>query len=171
MNFIYSKKSFNKENSRPNWSQLWILAIIHERNNTNSTKSLLQKLEKEETLPNSFMRQAFVTLITNVKRKENCIPTSFVNIDAKPLKKVSKSNSAIYVVVSRKVMINSFATPWTVACQATLSMGLLRQGYYTGLPCPPGDLPSPEIKPQSLALAGGFLTNSATWEVSNIYVG
>ena len=94
-----------------------------------------------------------------------------MNIDAKPLKKVSKSNSAIYVVVSRKVMINSFATPWTVACQATLSMGLLRQGYYTGLPCPPGDLPSPEIKPQSLALAGGFLTNSATWEVSNIYVG
>ena len=73
MNFIHSKKPFNKENSRPNWSQLWILAIIHERNNTNSTKSLLQKLEKEETLPNSFMRQAFVTLITNVKRKENCI--------------------------------------------------------------------------------------------------
>ena len=34
-----------------------------------------------------------------------------------------------------------FATPWTVAYQAALSMGLSRQGYWSGLPCPPpGDL-------------------------------
>ena len=41
-----------------------------------------------------------------------------------------------------------FATPWTVACQAPLSMGFSRQGYWSGLPCPsPGDLPDPGIKP------------------------
>ena len=39
------------------------------------------------------------------------------------------------------VMFN-FATPWTVACQAPLSMGFFRQEYWSGLPChPPGDLP------------------------------
>ena len=62
-----------------------------------------------------------------------------------------------------------FVTPWTVACQAPLSMGFSRQEYWSGLPClPPGDLPDPGIKPVSLmtpAVAGGFLTASATWEV------
>ena len=57
-------------------------------------------------------------------------------------------------------------TPWTVACQAPLSMGFSRQEYCSGLPfLPPGDLPDPGIKPRSLvspALAGGFFTTSAT---------
>ena len=58
------------------------------------------------------------------------------------------------------------ATPWTAACQASRSMGFSRQGYWSGLPClPPGDLPNPGIKLASLALAGGFFTTSATWEV------
>ena len=49
-----------------------------------------------------------------------------------------------YLLFSCKVMSNSFVTPWTVACQAPLSMGFSRQQYWSGLPCPPsGDLPSP----------------------------
>ena len=41
--------------------------------------------------------------------------------------------------------------------------GFSRQEYWSGLPCPPpGDLPNPGIKPTSPALAGGFLTTSAT---------
>ena len=53
--------------------------------------------------------------------------------------------------------IQLFVTPWTVACQAPLSMGFSRQGYWNGLPFPsPGDLPNPEIEPMSPALAGGF---------------
>ena len=56
-------------------------------------------------------------------------------------------------------MSNSFSTPCTVACQAPLSMGFPRQGYWSGLPFPsPGDLPDPGIKPMSPALAGGFFT-------------
>ena len=44
-----------------------------------------------------------------------------------------------------------FAIPGTVAHQAPLSMGLFRQEYWSGLPCPPpGDLPNPGIKPASL---------------------
>ena len=31
---------------------------------------------------------------------------------------------------------DSFATPWTVACQAPLSMGFSRQEYWNGLPFP-----------------------------------
>ena len=56
-----------------------------------------------------------------------------------------------------------------VACQTPLSMGFSRQEYWSGLPLPsPGDLPNPGMEPTSLAppaLAGGFFTTSATWEV------
>ena len=57
-------------------------------------------------------------------------------------------------------------TLWTAACQAPLSMGFSKQEYCSGLPCPPlGDLPDPGIESlMSPALAGGFFTNSATWE-------
>ena len=38
--------------------------------------------------------------------------------------------------------VQLFATPWTVACQAPLSMWVSRQEYWRGLPFPsPGDLP------------------------------
>ena len=38
----------------------------------------------------------------------------------------------------------------TVARQAPLSMGLSRQEYWSGLPCPPpGDLPGPGTEPAS----------------------
>ena len=40
-----------------------------------------------------------------------------------------------------------------VACQAPLSMGFSRQGYWSGLPCPPpGALPDPGIEPHLLCL-------------------
>ena len=55
-----------------------------------------------------------------------------------------------------------FATPWTVAHQASLSVGLFRQEYGSGLPfLSPGDLPNLGIEPVFLAppaLADGFFT-------------
>ena len=37
----------------------------------------------------------------------------------------------------------TLVTPWTVACQAPLSMGFSRQQYWSGLSFPsPGDLPN-----------------------------
>ena len=43
--------------------------------------------------------------------------------------------------------VQLFATPWTVAPQAPLSMGFNRQGYWSGLRCPPpGDLRGPRIR-------------------------
>ena len=39
----------------------------------------------------------------------------------------------------------------TIARQAPLSMGLSRQEYWSGLPCPPpGELADPRIEPKSL---------------------
>ena len=62
------------------------------------------------------------------------------------------------------ICVQFFAIPWTVACQAPLSRGFLRQEYWSGLPFPtPGDLPDPGIKPTSLrspALPGRFFTTA-----------
>ena len=55
-------------------------------------------------------------------------------------------------------MSNSFVIPWTVARQASLSMGFPRQEYWSGLPFPsPGDLPDPGIEPGSPALQADSL--------------
>ena len=49
--------------------------------------------------------------------------------------------------------VQLFATLWTVAHEAPLSMGFSRQEYWSELPFPsPGDLPNPGIKPESPAL-------------------
>ena len=52
----------------------------------------------------------------------------------------------------------TFATPWTVACQAPLSMGFSRQEYWSALPFPsPGDLSNPGIEPGSPELLADSL--------------
>ena len=51
-----------------------------------------------------------------------------------------------------------FATPWTAARQAPLTMGFSRQECWNGLPCPPpGDLPDLGIEPGSPALQADSL--------------
>ena len=65
-------------------------------------------------------------------------------------------------MLSRFSCIQLFATLWTVAHQAPLSMGFPRQEYWSGLPFPsPGDLPNSRTEPASFmsaALAGRFFT-------------
>ena len=57
-------------------------------------------------------------------------------------------------------LVQLFVTPWTVACQAPLSMGFSRQEYWSGLQFPsPGDLPNPEIEPGSPALQADTLSS------------
>ena len=62
-----------------------------------------------------------------------------------------------------------FVTLWTVACQASLSMGFSRQGYCSGLPFPsPGDLPDLGIEPGPSELqADRFFTIWATRKASS----
>ena len=63
--------------------------------------------------------------------------------------------------------VQLFVTPWTVACQAPLSMESSRQECWSWLPFPsPEPLPDPRIEPvtlESSALAGRFFITSATW--------
>ena len=62
----------------------------------------------------------------------------------------------VHAVHSR---VQVFVTPWTVAHQAPLSIGLSWQQYWSRLPFPPpGDLPDPRIEPMFPELAGGFFT-------------
>ena len=59
-------------------------------------------------------------------------------------------NSVSLVQVFSHIQV--FATPWTVAHQAALSMEFPRQEYWSGVPFPPpGDLPDPGIELASLA--------------------
>ena len=72
-------------------------------------------------------------------------------------------------VLGRSSHVQLFATLWTVACQAPLSMGFSRQKSWSELSCPPspGHLPNPGIKPTTLtspAWAGSFFSTRATWE-------
>ena len=66
-------------------------------------------------------------------------------------------------------VVPDFATPWTAAHQAPLSMGFSRQGYWSGLSFPsPGDLPDPGIEPRSPALQA-FFTDRAMREAPGCY--
>ena len=48
-----------------------------------------------------------------------------------------------YTEVKSLSRVRLFATPWTVAYQAPLSMGFSKQECWSGLPFPsPGDLPA-----------------------------
>ena len=65
--------------------------------------------------------------------------------------------------------VQLFATPWTAAHQAPLSMGFPRQEYLYGKS--QGYLPNPEIEPtQSLVscIAGRFFTAKLPWKLREI---
>ena len=81
----------------------------------------------------------------------------------KPILKLIRKGKVYYMVLKVKVKslsrVGLFATPWTVAYQAPLSMGFSRQECWSGLPFPsPGDLPDPGIKPASPVLSSRFFT-------------
>ena len=84
------------------------------------------------------------------------------------IREKSSKGEKVPVVCSKSLQAYpTLCDPWTVACQATLSMGFSRQEHWSGLPSPfSGELPNPGIKPVSLspALAGGFFTTNTPWE-------
>ena len=63
--------------------------------------------------------------------------------------------------------VRLFATPWTVAYKAPLSMEFSRQEYWSGLPLPsPGDLLDPGIKSGSPALQADALPSEPPGKIS-----
>ena len=66
--------------------------------------------------------------------------------------------------------VQLFATQWTIACQAPLSMRFSRQEYWIGLPFPPlEDLPNSGIEPRSPMLQTDSFTIWATREARSIH--
>ena len=80
---------------------------------------------------------------------------------------VKKLLSLIVLAISHFSHVHLFVTLWNAACQALLSTGFSRSGYWSTLPCPtPRDLLNPGIEPEFLTsptLAGKFFATSATW--------
>ena len=68
------------------------------------------------------------------------------------------------------VGVQLFATPWTGACQAPLSLKFFMQEYSSGLPFPTrGNLPAPRNKPMSPVIGRQILYYCATWEAKFSY--
>ena len=62
----------------------------------------------------------------------------------------------VYLVSNKSCL--TLANPWTVPCQAPLSLGFPRQEYWSGLPfLSPVDLPDPGIIPEFTALQADSL--------------
>ena len=73
-------------------------------------------------------------------------------------------------VLSYFSRVSNSATLWTVAHQASLSMGFPRQEDWSGLPCPsPGDLPHQGIELASPVLVGGFFTPESAGKPAKFY--
>ena len=78
----------------------------------------------------------------------------------------------IYILLTSSVMSN-MVTPWTIACQTSLSMKSSRQEYWSGVPfLLQGIFPAQRLIPHlvSPALSDGLFTTSTTWEVLFIYI-
>ena len=92
----------------------------------------------------------------------------------------SLSGSSVYGISQARIQerkkvkslsrVQFFATPWTVAYQAPLSMGFSRQEYWNGLPFPsPGDLPDPGIEPGFPPLQADTLLSEPQGSPSTCY--
>ena len=67
--------------------------------------------------------------------------------------------------------VRLFVTPWTVAYQASPSMGFSRQEYWSGLPFPSsGDFPDPGIELRSPALEADALTSEPPGKMVYIHL-
>ena len=76
------------------------------------------------------------------------------------------------IVVQLLSHVQLFATPWTVAHQALLSMGFSRQEYWSGMLFPtPGDLSNPGIEPSSPTMAGTVSNLIASKNKPTVYLG
>ena len=118
---------------------------------------------------------AFLKLGENRRLKDLEISVNLKNLGIgdegiSDLKRLGPRTGGCYVL-SHLSHVQHFVTLWTVAQQAPLSKGFSRQGYWSGLPCPPPEnLPDPGFQPKSLmfpSLAGGFFTSSANWEAQD----
>ena len=135
--FLFMPRNIAAENPGILW-----LPITHAGYNSarNANKNPLVRCR--EYSPNNSMHLIFI-----------CVPQNLMYLPS-----IIHGKDFLYMCVCS--VMSLFATLWTVAHQAHLSVGFPRQKYRSGLPFPPpGALPDPGIEPVtpvSPALAGGF---------------
>ena len=82
---------------------------------------------------------------------------------------ISPFSSAHISCVKSLSRVRLFATLWTVAPQAPLSMGFSRQEYWSRVPFPsPGHLPNPGVEPRSPALQADTLSSEPPGKPAHI---
>ena len=91
--------------------------------------------------------------LENPEEQEIKLPTSIV-----PLKKQDSSRKTSLSLVAK--LCPTLVTPWTVACQALLSMRFSRQEYWSGLPF---------HQAQFSCVAGRFFTNWAMRQAQSFH--
>ena len=114
--------------------------------------------------------------------RTKCAPLKFLYLNLNPKRSDNRRRSILEVIRSggwnpykwdcmhakSLQLYLTLCDPMSCSLQAPLSMGVSRQEYWSGLPCPPwGDLPQPGVEPMSLvptSLVSGLFTTSATWE-------
>ena len=70
-----------------------------------------------------------------------------------PNGKILRGDELVVVVMESLSCVWFFATPWTVARQAPLSLGFPRQEHWSGLPCPSqGVFPTQGLNPHLFCL-------------------
>ena len=97
--------------------------------------------------------QMFKLDLENPEEQEIKLPTSVV-----PLKKQDSSRKTSLSLVAK--LCPTLVTPWTVACQALLSMGFSRQEYWSGLSF---------HQAQFSCIAGRFFTNWAMRQAQSFH--
>ena len=101
-------------------------------------------------LPKS-LKADLSTLPSSFKRS---VPFSDLLIDSKHLRWIYQAYLSVSTCVcAQSLRLCLFATSWTVACQANLSMGSSSLNYWSGLPLlTSGDLSDPGMEPVLLHL-------------------
>ena len=90
--------------------------------------------------PSIFLRES-LKVIAQMFMSQNVTSALFI------IRETQKQPRYLFMcVLSHFSHVWLFVTPWTVARQASLSMGFSRQKYWSGLPFPsPGNFPEPQI--------------------------
>ena len=98
-------------------------------------------------LPGEFPGQRSLVGYSPWSRKELDMTDQFIHTQNRILESEGIIESIFRAHTCMLSCVRLFAAPWTVPCQAPLSMGFSWQEYWSRLPCPSlRDLPGPGIK-------------------------
>ena len=125
---------------------LWLICIVVWQKPTQHCKAIFLQLKKKKC---SRKTEKITLSAQNVKTC--CCKVKILRL----FRLLVYYCSCFIAVVYSLSPVQPFATPWTVAHRASLSMRFSRQEFWHRLPFPPpGDLPDPGIEPVSPALTG-----------------